>query len=366
MKKVLLVVVALAVVAGGVLLYLNRHRLFRPDFDKVGGTEIVFEVAPQEKEPDLDALCRVLARRLDPNGAAGVVVRPEGERRVAVRVPNGKLHDELVAAARDSAWRPGRLEFCILANPEDDAEALTAARETLRKAGKDDLARRARRGQPPPAPIGEGGKRTFAVRLADEPAHSYRWVAMSKDYVRACRLDTDEVDPESGEKMANPLRAQLEESSKTGQPFQVPGGLVWLRQSAGKDREFFVLVREALPGQEITGDGFAHVTAGKNGQGRPCVDFTFDDATGDRFLALTTKNKPTGGEAGFRRPLAIIHDERVLSAPVLLSPIRKRGQITAAFSQAEVDRLVVILRGGSLPVRLLATPVSDKTIEPGR
>src|SRR5262249_49499115 len=106
MKKVLFcLVLMIFVLAGGVLLYQYRHRLFRPEFDKVGGTEIVFEVAPDENEPRLEELCAVLTRRLDPTGGEGIVVVPEGERRVAVRVPNGKRHEELVEMVKETAWR---------------------------------------------------------------------------------------------------------------------------------------------------------------------------------------------------------------------------------------------------------------------
>ena len=44
-KNLLSLVVAAVIITGGVLLYKNRHQLFRPDFDRSGGTLLVFEVA---------------------------------------------------------------------------------------------------------------------------------------------------------------------------------------------------------------------------------------------------------------------------------------------------------------------------------
>src|SRR5262245_50200715 len=95
----------LATIAGLVVLYQYRLRHARPDFDRVGGTELVLEVAEGEKDPRLDELCRVLAKRLDRYEDAGVVVEPEGKRRVAVRVPNGHRHDAIVEEVKQSAWR---------------------------------------------------------------------------------------------------------------------------------------------------------------------------------------------------------------------------------------------------------------------
>src|SRR5436309_1425674 len=98
-KKLILLLAAVAVLAaGGVALYLNRAYFLRPNFDKVGGTEFVFEV---ESDPDsflMDDLCQALRRRIDPQGTAGVVVEAHGKDAVKIRVPDGKLHDDLVEA----------------------------------------------------------------------------------------------------------------------------------------------------------------------------------------------------------------------------------------------------------------------------
>jgi preprotein translocase subunit SecD len=371
-KKLLLAAGVLAVVAGGVLLFLYRHHLFRPDFDKVGGTEIVFEVAEDDKDPRLDELCRALRQRFDPTGGLGVVVRPEGERRVAVRVPNGKHHDELVQRVKETAWRTGRLEFCIVANSEDDGEAIAAARETLRRAGKEGLARLEKRAEPPPAPAHADGSRLFRVNLPDEPAHSYHWVEAGKSYLYTLGLNQAALDEKPN------LLAEVERREKSGEAFVIGTHLYcvrkitdWTRRPArdrelGKTREFFVLMRDPREGQAVTGDYIERVSEGRDSRGRPAIDFELNKDGGDRFYELTSKNKPSGGEEGFRRQLAILFDGQVMSAPSLMSPIRQRGQVTGEFTQREIDDTVLVLRAGALPVRLLPEPVRESVVAPGK
>jgi preprotein translocase subunit SecD len=372
MKKVVFVFLVLVVAAGGVVLFRYRHGLFGPDFDRVGGTEIVFQVADDEKEARLDEVCDVLTRWLDPSKLAGVVVQPEGERRVAVRVPNGKAHDDVVEFVKLAAWHTGRLEFCIVANEVDDAAGIAAARDTLRAAGKDELARLEKQAIPPPGPQREG-KRTFPVKMPDEPAHSYRWVEVGKFQLFTLRLNSDALEKNEA------VRDRVNRAIDAHEAFDQGNNLYfarnisdWTRRNPrdrelGKTREFFVLMREPRPGQEITGDYLVRASAGHDQRGRLAIDFVFNTDGGERFHDLTSRNQPSGGdETGFKRQLAIIFDGQVSSAPSLLSPIRSRGQITGEFTQTEIDNMVRVLRAGALPVRLLPVPVSERTIEPQR
>ena len=72
------------------------------------------------------------------------------------------------------------------------------------------------------------------------------------------------------------------------------------------------------------------------------VDFAWSDQGADIFAALTEKN--TG------RPLAILLDGNVHSAPTIRGRISRQGQISGAFSAQEAADLAIILRAGSLPI----------------
>ena len=77
---------------------------------------------------------------------------------------------------------------------------------------------------------------------------------------------------------------------------------------------------------------------------------------------LTGVNTP---ENDFHRRMAIIMDERVLSAPQLNSTISNNGVITGNFTKDEVDFLVTILRAGKLPAALEPEPASETRVGAG-
>jgi preprotein translocase subunit SecD len=72
------------------------------------------------------------------------------------------------------------------------------------------------------------------------------------------------------------------------------------------------------------------------------VTFTWSAEGGRIFGALTEKN--------IGKPLAIILDSQVYSAPVIRDRISRQGQITGRFSSEEARDLAVVLRAGALPI----------------
>jgi preprotein translocase subunit SecD len=72
------------------------------------------------------------------------------------------------------------------------------------------------------------------------------------------------------------------------------------------------------------------------------VSFTWNPEGGRIFGELTEKN--------LQKPLAIILDDFVYSAPVIRDRISRQGQITGRFSSEEARDLAVVLRAGALPI----------------
>lgn len=114
--------------------------------------------------------------------------------------------------------------------------------------------------------------------------------------------------------------------------------------------------KEILPGQAEHGhryyymvQKYAQVTGRmlKNTQpalgGRtgvePTVQFTLDQEGGNRFYDLTSKN--------VGRPLAIVLDGEVISAPTINQAIRNEGHITGNFSSDYAKTLSMLLKSGS-------------------
>src|ERR687893_625716 len=88
----------------------------------------------------------------------------------------------------------------------------------------------------------------------------------------------------------------------------------------------------------------------------PIVNFRFNLRGAQRFGAATTEN--------VGRPLAIVLDNEVISAPRILSPITGgSGQISGRFKVEAANNLAILLRAGALPAKL--TIVEERTVGPG-
>jgi preprotein translocase subunit SecD len=88
----------------------------------------------------------------------------------------------------------------------------------------------------------------------------------------------------------------------------------------------------------------------------PIVNFKFNIRGGQRFGQTTSEN--------VGRFLAIVLDNKVISAPRILSPITGgSGQISGRFTVQQANDLAVLLRAGALPAKL--TIVEERTVGPG-
>ena len=107
---------------------------------------------------------------------------------------------------------------------------------------------------------------------------------------------------------------------------------------------------------EVDGASLTDARPGQDGQtGRWVVNFTLDSVGGRRFADVTTAN--------LGRPFAIVLDDKVISAPVIQSPITGgRGQISGSFNARTANDLAVLLRAGALPAPL--TVVEERSVGP--
>ena len=89
--------------------------------------------------------------------------------------------------------------------------------------------------------------------------------------------------------------------------------------------------------------------------GEPIVTFRFNQKGALLFGKLTQKN--------VGRPFAIVLDGKVVSAPVIQTPILGgSGQISGRFTVEETKLLAIILRSGALPAKL--TIVEERSVGP--
>jgi preprotein translocase subunit SecD len=105
----------------------------------------------------------------------------------------------------------------------------------------------------------------------------------------------------------------------------------------------------AVTGRDLTG---AQPSTGRNGQ--PSVNFTLSRDGAVRFGEVTSKN--------IGKQLAIVLDNRVVSAPVIQSQITDSGEITGSFSPQQTSDLALMLRSGALPASI--SYLNENTVGP--
>jgi preprotein translocase subunit SecD len=362
-----------------------------PKLEEVGGTILVYEVdvdaesAPHYSPEDM---AEAMQRRIDPKGIKGMRVRSAGHHRVEISIPRGPQHADDVQQVKDLLVQSGVLEFRILANGQDDQEAIAAVQKYFdgmndptmpaedRAKRKQELETLAEAGKPPPVPAGPHDLTPGQTGFYEgaKGRSSYSWLELSKAERKGLEVDN------ASEKKANSRWHKAAAARQQGKALLLPdSGEILLHSRAclngrlltderqSKKFDYFVLMRDPVPGKEVTGQYLSSVTAGVDQNSKPCVNFTFNEKGGNLFYEITSSNLPSGSEASrFYRHLAIILDGQIVSAPRLMSAIRSSGQITGNFSQKEVDNVVNILRAGALPASLKPVPISETTVEPQR
>ena len=94
---------------------------------------------------------------------------------------------------------------------------------------------------------------------------------------------------------------------------------------------------------ELSGDLLVDTTYNENGE--PVVSFRFNNAGARKFGDITTAN--------LHKPFAIVLDNKVITAPVIQSPILGgAGIISGNFTAASANDLALLLRAGALPAPL--------------
>ena len=110
--------------------------------------------------------------------------------------------------------------------------------------------------------------------------------------------------------------------------------------------------RVLVQGEDLTSaePGFDQRTS------EPVVNFRFNVKGAQAFAKVTTEN--------VGKPFAIILDNKVISAPRIISPITQgQGQISGRFTVEAANKLSILLRSGALPASF--TLVEERTVGPG-
>ena len=104
----------------------------------------------------------------------------------------------------------------------------------------------------------------------------------------------------------------------------------------------------------MTGRDLKNARASAGQFNEPVVAFSFTADAGRRFGEITAAN--------IGRGLAIVLDNRVVSAPTIEDEIRHDGIIRGSFTQQQVTDLALVLRSGALPAGLVY--LEERTVGP--
>jgi SecD/SecF fusion protein len=308
---------------------------------------------------------------------------------------------EDVQRVKDLVAKVGRLEFRIIANWNDDKEAIQDAERMINKdvQTNPELEKEIKdaqsKGLPLPGPRDADGnpkKYTITVARGAKSNVTYSWVELGQlerhtlKLNNAARTDPQRMRIWNEAALHRNQAARLLDPYTAGsvqQEYMLQGALFYSRKCEDrnlpeeerrkKEIEYFVLCRnpefDEKTGQEtqaVDGSLMSNAYPDRDhNTGAPIVGFSFGPVGADLFGTLTRKNvaEGSGPEATKKvRYLAIVLDGLIMSAPTINSEIRDRGQISGSFTQKQVDELVNILRAGRLPATLKPLPVSESTI----
>ncbi len=393
---------------------------FRRGIDLAGGTILVYEVDVEgmrkkiedenkanankdgyrprryeDEKPDMQELAEKIKKRIDPSDLKNVVVRPVGDSRIEIILPYAAsasgtkeaANAEFAEEVRQQVKQAGVLEFRILANRIDDPLGIAEAQRTIDDPNpeeKADKEQRAREGRPP-APVGP-----FPVKVGngEELMVRYEWLELSPEERESLQLSNRYSSPEtappprrgrSPESVLQMYRAVAAVRGKTylhqytdteKQPVKEVSYLIYsrpfvkekpTRDEGGKDVEYFLLSRVSPKDSlEVKGDVRLFARNTEDPQQGPAVGFDFNGTGAQKFGEMTERNFQPN--AGVLRNLAIVMDNKIVSAPTLNAALRDGGIISGNFTQKAVNRLVNILKSGNLNAQLKPEPVSTNAV----
>ncbi len=347
--------------------------------DLSGGTILVYEVN-RTNATTMDELISALRNRVDPEGVREIPIRTIGGDRIEIILPAASAED--VEDVKRKLTEVGALEFRILANRKHDASVIDRA---LSPAG----------GTKPPlhymwARLGgasTGTNPTHTASTVSDPTQAWKKDVYAGQKVELTgknaggtekseiatveRNSSDTLTLTKGHGLKTITAYRVEYNPSNIRPPDPANPrpndpIVREEKSAnGNHVDSYILCLADRTGQEVTGKFLSRVYATSDEHMQPAVGFMFTNKGARRFGALTREHLPEADD--FHYQLAIVLDGVVRSAPSINSEIRDSGIIEGGgqgFKVKEVNHLIQILQGGSLPASVNPTPLQEENIGP--
>ncbi len=316
----------------------------------VGGTNLIYAI---DRSSEGNANVKVTAKdfmvplinRLNPSGTKELLIRPIGEDQIEITIPD--VDDIELSEIKRQITDSGILQFRIVANQNDHKNIIDLA---IAQANSPDQNIRLKR----------------KIVMVDKTTDEEREVGWWRTLGRGIEVDgfRQVTGYQSGDLIRNSQTGRLVSPPPGGKPNDFEK---WLAAQGIVDVDILLaLEKSGKPYVEVNGSDLTSAKKGVSSKGGYEVNFTMSVGGGDKLMRLTGANLPSGkggmGQSDLKRRMAILLDNRILSAPSLNSTIRSQGLIEGNFSEKEVDFLVNILNAGALPGALSKTPISENSV----
>ena len=346
----------------GVFFYDTVKRVpLKRGLDLQGGMHLTLEVdeskqAVANKSEALDRALKVVRQRIDEFGVAEPVVQKAGEDRLIVELPG--IDD--AARAQDVVQKSAFLEFQITDKTKALDKVLPRFDEIARAAGISVAGDE--------KTLGDTAKKVGVTSLLTQKSDSTKKDSASKAAggigadsavkapIQTGGLFASNVQPGQlpgqyiiPEKVYSAVQRAL--SLPALQAAMPPGKVIrWgvdsLVNGAQRYRAFYVLDARPI----ITGEVLTDARPSTDPVEGNVVQFTLNNEGARRFKVETGKH--------VKDNMAIVLDQRVITAPVLNSAIGRSGQITLGGGSLQAAQdLALVLRAGALPVPLKVAEV---------
>ncbi|CAM2067592.1 Protein translocase subunit SecD [Sulfidibacter corallicola] len=135
-------------------------------------------------------------------------------------------------------------------------------------------------------------------------------------------------------------------------PFLKPGFKVFPMADAPVEAPSYLMLDSVI----LTAHNIARVFPTRDRNGLPAVGINLDRAGGQTFGTITERN--------INNRLAIVLDDKILSAPTIQDKLQDQFVISGSFTPQQVEDMVVKIKSGSLPaeVRILEERVIGPTL----
>lgn len=343
--KVGLVIAVLVIFAVALIPTQSNPEPIRRGLDLKGGTHLVMRVNVNDAvRLEVDQAMEMLKNQATKNNLPAVTTRRLNDLSFAAAIPSGISSAEYERIGKDylvtfdqSRGADGSLVFKMkpAALTQLERDTITQAVETIRN-------RIDALGVTEPIIAPEGNDR-IVIQLpgVDDPARV-------KDIIKTTAQLQFRIVEGSPAPDANSVLASLPADVKNEVDI-LPGNREdELGRVSGTE---YYAVRKNVP---VSGRDLKNARVQKGRLGEPVIGFSLTPDGAPKFGQLTGAN--------VNRRLAIVLDNKVVSAPNIKSQITDQGVIEGSFTNEQANDLALILRSGSLPASL--TTLEERTVGP--